>query len=116
MADMKISSHNSESPNSTLQLPEPVLKSFTRKSYSTTEPPERVLHHAKVNKSSVHETVLVEGSTRIPKIQKLVSDFFNGKEAHRSISPGQVAACGATIQATILSGYRDCWQGHDCSC
>ncbi|OKL59070.1 Heat shock protein [Talaromyces atroroseus] len=70
---------------------------------STMEPVERVLRDAKVDKSSVHEIVLVGGSTRIPKIQKLVSDFFN-KEANKSINPDEAVAYGAAVQAAILSG------------
>ncbi|KAL8709835.1 MAG: hypothetical protein Q9220_005451 [cf. Caloplaca sp. 1 TL-2023] len=71
---------------------------------STMEPVERVLRDAKIDKSSVHEIVLVGGSTRIPKIQKLVSDFFNGKEPNRSINPDEAVAYGAAVQAAILSG------------
>jgi heat shock protein 1/8 len=68
------------------------------------EPVERVLRDAKIDKSSVHEIVLVGGSTRIPKVQKLVSDFFNGKEPNRSINPDEAVAYGAAVQAAILSG------------
>ncbi|PYH92012.1 heat shock protein 70 [Aspergillus ellipticus CBS 707.79] len=70
---------------------------------STMEPVERVLRDAKIDKSSVHEIVLVGGSTRIPKIQRLVSDFFN-KEPNRSINPDEAVAYGAAVQAAILSG------------
>jgi heat shock protein 1/8 len=68
------------------------------------EPVERVLRDAKIDKSSVHEIVLVGGSTRIPKVQKLVSDFFNGKEPCKSINPDEAVAYGAAVQAAILSG------------
>lgn len=68
------------------------------------EPVERVLRDAKIDKSSVHEIVLVGGSTRIPRIQKLVSDFFNGKEPNKSINPDEAVAYGAAVQAAILSG------------
>ena len=68
------------------------------------EPVERVLRDAKIAKSSVHEIVLVGGSTRIPRIQKLVSDFFNGKEPCKSINPDEAVAYGAAVQAAILSG------------
>lgn len=68
------------------------------------EPVERVLRDAKIDKSSVHEIVLVGGSTRIPKVQKLVSDFFNGKEPNKSINPDEAVAYGAAVQAAILSG------------
>merc|ERR1711985_188876 len=71
---------------------------------STMEPVERVLRDAKIDKSSVHEIVLVGGSTRIPRIQKLVSDFFNGKEPNKSINPDEAVAYGAAVQAAILSG------------
>jgi L1 cell adhesion molecule like protein len=71
---------------------------------STMEPVERVLRDAKIDKSSVHEIVLVGGSTRIPKIQKLVSDFFNGKEPNKSINPDEAVAYGAAVQAAILTG------------
>ena len=71
---------------------------------STMEPVERVLRDAKIDKSSVHEIVLVGGSTRIPRIQKMVSDFFNGKEPNKSINPDEAVAYGAAVQAAILSG------------
>ncbi|SAL95226.1 hypothetical protein [Absidia glauca] len=70
----------------------------------TMEPVEKVLRDAKIDKSSVHELVLVGGSTRIPKIQKLVSDFFNGKEPNKSINPDEAVAYGAAVQAAILTG------------
>ncbi|KAL3466581.1 heat shock protein 70 family [Aspergillus heterothallicus] len=69
----------------------------------TMEPVERVLRDAKIDKSSVHEVVLVGGSTRIPKIQRLVSDYFN-KEPNKSINPDEAVAYGAAVQAAILSG------------
>ncbi|KAJ5126192.1 hypothetical protein N7526_008369 [Penicillium atrosanguineum] len=69
----------------------------------TMEPVERVLRDAKIDKASVHEIVLVGGSTRIPKIQKLVSDFFN-KDPNKSINPDEAVAYGAAVQAAILSG------------
>merc|ERR1712232_1183210 len=63
-----------------------------------------VLRDAKLSKNSVHEVVLVGGSTRIPKIQSMLSSFFNGKEACKSINPDEAVAYGATVQAAILSG------------
>ena len=57
-----------------------------------------------IDKSNMHEIVLIGGSTRIPRILKLVSDFFNGKEPNKSISPGGAVAFGAAVWATILSG------------
>lgn len=71
---------------------------------STIDPVEKVLRDAKLDKSSVDEIVLVGGSTRIPKVQKLVSDFFNGKEPNKSINPDEAVAYGAAVQAAILSG------------
>ena len=68
------------------------------------EPVERTLRDAKIDKGAVHEIVLVGGSTRIPKIQKMVSDFFNGKEPNKSINPDEAVAYGAAVQAAILSG------------
>ena len=71
---------------------------------STLDPIEKVLRDSKVDKSNVHEIVLVGGSTRIPRIARLVSDFFNGKEPIRSINPNEAVAYGAAVQAAILSG------------
>ncbi|KAG7809394.1 hypothetical protein KL921_003391 [Ogataea angusta] len=71
---------------------------------STLDPVEKVLKDAKLDKSQVNEIVLVGGSTRIPKVQKLVSDFFNGKEPNRSINPDEAVAYGAAVQAAILTG------------
>ncbi|KAG8860207.1 70-kilodalton heat shock protein [Serendipita sp. 411] len=71
---------------------------------STLEPVEKVLRDSKIDKSNVHEIVLVGGSTRIPRIIKLVSDFFNGKEPNKSINPDEAVAYGAAVQAAILSG------------
>ncbi|QLL31707.1 hypothetical protein HG536_0B05720 [Torulaspora globosa] len=71
---------------------------------STLEPVEKVLRDSKLDKSQIDEIVLVGGSTRIPKIQKLVSDFFNGKEPNKSINPDEAVAYGAAVQAAILTG------------
>lgn len=70
----------------------------------TMDPVDKVLADAKIDKSQVHEVVLVGGSTRIPKIQKLLSDYFNGKQLNKSVNPDEVVAAGAAIQASILSG------------
>jgi len=70
----------------------------------TMEPVERALRDAKFDKSDIHEIVLVGGSTRIPKIQKLLQDFFNGKELNKSINPDEAVAYGAAVQAAILQG------------
>lgn len=71
---------------------------------STLEPVEKVLRDSKLDKSQIDEIVLVGGSTRIPKIQKLVSDYFNGKEPNKSINPDEAVAYGAAVQAAILTG------------
>ncbi len=68
------------------------------------EPVEKVLRDSKLSKSQVHEIVLVGGSTRIPKVQELLVEFFNGKELNKSINPDEAVAYGATVQAAILSG------------
>ncbi|RGB28162.1 70 kDa heat shock protein 1 [Rhizophagus diaphanus] len=65
---------------------------------------EKVLKDSKFDKSYVHEIVLVGGSTRIPKIQRLISEFFNGKELNKSIDLDEAAVYGTTIQAAVLSG------------
>lgn len=71
---------------------------------ATIEPVEKVLRDAKVDKASIDDIVLVGGSTRIPRIQKLVKDFFGGKEPCKSINPDEAVAYGAAVQAAILSG------------
>jgi heat shock protein 1/8 len=71
---------------------------------STLTPVDRVLTDAKIDKSQVHEIVLVGGSTRIPRVQKLITDYFNGKEPNKSINPDEAVAYGAAVQAAILSG------------
>ncbi|KAI7983567.1 Heat shock cognate 70 kDa protein [Camellia lanceoleosa] len=68
------------------------------------EPVEKCLRDAKMDKNSVHDVVLVGGSTRIPKVQQLLQDFFNGKELCKSINPDEAVAYGAAVQAAILSG------------
>ena len=68
------------------------------------EPVERVIKDAKMDKSMVQEIVLVGGSTRIPKIQQMLSEYFNGKELNKSINPDEAVAYGAAVQAAILSG------------
>jgi L1 cell adhesion molecule like protein len=70
----------------------------------TLEPVEKALRDAKMDKSSIDDLVLVGGSTRIPKIQKLLSDFFNGKELNKTINPDEAVAYGAAVQAAILAG------------
>ncbi|KAJ1410018.1 Heat shock protein 70 family [Sesbania bispinosa] len=68
------------------------------------EPVEKCLRDSKIDKSQVHDVVLVGGSTRIPKVQQLLQDFFNGKELCKSINPDEAVAYGAAVQAAILSG------------
>merc|ERR1712126_494335 len=70
----------------------------------TLQPVEKALRDAKMDKSSIHDIVLVGGSTRIPKVQKLLQDFFNGKEVNKSINPDEAVAYGAAVQAAILTG------------
>merc|ERR1719464_155873 len=70
----------------------------------TLKPLEVVMKDAGMKKGEIHEIVLVGGSTRIPKIQKLVKDFFNGKEPNRGINPDEAVAYGAAVQAAILGG------------
>ncbi|XP_049582640.1 heat shock cognate 71 kDa protein [Syngnathus scovelli] len=72
----------------------------------TLQPVENALRDAKLDKSSINEIVLVGGSTRIPRIQKLLQDFFNGKELNKSINPDEAVAYGAAVQAAILSGDK----------
>ncbi|XP_037082800.1 heat shock protein 70 B2-like [Pollicipes pollicipes] len=71
---------------------------------STLEPVEKALRDAKLEKAAIHEIVMVGGSTRIPKIQKLLQDFFNGKTLNLSINPDEAVAYGAAVQAAILGG------------
>lgn len=71
------------------------------------EPVAQVLKDAKIDKSKIEEIVLVGGSTRIPKVQKLLSDYFNGKELNKSVNPDEAVAYGAAVQAAILSGQKN---------
>lgn len=70
------------------------------------EPIDNLLRDAKLSKHDIREIVLVGGSTRIPKIQKMVSDIFNGKELNKSINPDECVAYGAAIQASLLGGVK----------
>ncbi|KAK9534493.1 heat shock 70 kDa protein 1 [Anarhichas minor] len=70
----------------------------------TLEPVEKSLRDAKMDKARIHDIVLVGGSTRIPKVQKLLQDFFNGRELNKSINPDEAVAYGAAVQAAILTG------------
>ncbi|EEY70329.1 hsp70-like protein [Phytophthora infestans T30-4] len=70
----------------------------------TMDPVAQVLRDSKLSKNQGNEIVLVGGSTRIPKVQQLLKDFFNGKELFKSVNPDEAVAYGATVQAAILSG------------
>merc|ERR1711871_874408 len=70
----------------------------------TMDPVEKVLRDSKIAKNRVHDVVLVGGSTRIPKVQTMLQEFFNGKEPCRSINPDEAVAYGAAVQAAILTG------------
>ncbi|PSN30279.1 Heat shock 70 kDa protein cognate 3, partial [Blattella germanica] len=74
---------------------------------STMKPVQKVLDDADMNKKDVDEIVLVGGSTRIPKVQQLVKEFFGGKEPSRGINPDEAVAYGAAVQAGVLSGEQD---------
>ena len=73
----------------------------------TFEPVEKVIKDSKISKSNIHEIVLVGGSTRIPKIQSQLENFFNGKALNKSINPDEAVAYGAAVQAALLSGVCD---------
>jgi len=75
-------------------------KVFTR----TLEPLDRLLKDAKMSKGDIHEIVLVGGSTRIPRVQELLSNYFNGKQLNKSLNPDEAVAYGAAVQASILTG------------
>ena len=70
-------------------------------------PLEKVIKDAKMSKNQVHDVVLVGGSTRIPKIQQMVQEFFNGKELNKYINPDESVAYGAAIQAAVITNVRD---------
>ena len=74
--------------------------------YDTLKPVEQCLRDAHMDKSQIHEIVMVGGSTRIPKIQKLLQDYFRGKELNKSIDPDEAVAYGAAVQAAILHGDK----------
>jgi len=74
---------------------------------STMKPVQKVIEDSDLSKSEIDEIVLVGGSTRIPKIQQLVKEFFNGKEPSRGINPDEAVAYGAAVQGGVLSGEED---------
>ena len=65
---------------------------------------QKVLEDGDLKKDEIHEVVLVGGSTRIPKIQQLLKEFFNGKEPSRGINPDEAVAYGAAVQAGVIAG------------
>jgi len=71
---------------------------------ATLVPVEKALVDAKLDKNKIEEIVLVGGSTRIPKVQKLLTDYFNGKSLNKSINPDEAVAYGAAVQAAVLTG------------
>jgi len=73
---------------------------------STMDPVKRVLADSKIDKTQIHDVVLVGGSTRIPKVQELLKDFFNGKELCKNINPDEAVAYGAAVQAAVLTGEQ----------
>ncbi|XP_063918600.1 heat shock protein 70 A1-like [Zophobas morio] len=73
----------------------------------TLEPVEKALNDAKMDKGMIHDIVLVGGSTRIPKIQQLLQNYFNGKPLNLSINPDEAVAYGAAVQAAVLNGESD---------
>jgi len=73
----------------------------------TIQPVEDVLKQSGLSKKEIDEIVLVGGSTRIPKIQQLIKDFFDGKEPNRGINPDEAIAYGAAVQGGILGGEAD---------
>jgi heat shock protein 1/8 len=79
------------------QLADPIFK-------RTIEPINRLLNDAKMSKSDIDEIVLVGGSTRIPRVQELLSDYFGGKSLNKSLNPDEAVAYGAAVQAAILTG------------
>lgn len=73
----------------------------------TIEPVEQVLKDAKMDKSKIHEIILVGGSSRIPKVKQMLSDMFNGKKLNESVNPDEAVAYGAAVEAAVLKGVKD---------
>ncbi|CAF1425344.1 unnamed protein product, partial [Rotaria sordida] len=71
---------------------------------STLELVEKALHDAKIDKDNIHDIILIGGSTRIPKVQQLLQNFFNGKELNKSLNPDEAVVYGAAVEAAILTG------------
>jgi heat shock protein 1/8 len=74
---------------------------------ATLDPVKKVLSDSKLDKGQIHDVVLVGGSTRIPKIQDMLKEYFNGKELNKSINPDEAVAYGAAVQAAVLTGKQD---------
>ena len=74
---------------------------------NTLKPLQKVLDDSGMKKTEIDEVVLCGGSTRIPKVQQLVKEFFNGKEPNRGINPDEAVAFGAAVQGGVLSGEED---------
>ena len=72
----------------------------------TMVPVEQVLRDSKISKSSIHEIVLVGGTTRIPKLQSMISQYFNGKDLCKSVNPDECVAYGAAVQGDVLNGAK----------
>jgi L1 cell adhesion molecule like protein len=72
----------------------------------TLKPVEQCLRDSKLSKNSIHDVVMVGGSTRIPKIIQLLKDFFNGRDPNRSINPDEAIAFGAAVQAAVIGGNK----------
>merc|ERR1711871_189809 len=73
----------------------------------TLDPVKQELKDSGIDKKDVSQIVLVGGSTRIPKVQEILSQYFNGKELNKEINPGEAVAYGAAVQGAILSGSSD---------
>jgi L1 cell adhesion molecule like protein len=71
------------------------------------DPVKKVLQDSKLDKAQIHDVVLVGGSTRIPKVQEMLKEYFNGKELCKSINPDEAVAFGAAVQAAVLTGKQD---------
>jgi heat shock protein 1/8 len=94
-----------ESEDFSLTITRAKFEELCMSQFKETIPPvEKVLKDSGMSKNQIHEVVLVGGSTRIPKVQELLKEFFNGKEPNRSINPDEAVAYGAAVQAAILSG------------
>jgi heat shock 70kDa protein 1/2/6/8 len=107
MANIEIDSLN-DGVDLSVQLSRAKFESLCMDIFQRTiEPVNKVLTDAKISKQDVNEIVLVGGSTRIPKIQELLSNYFNGKKLCHSINPDEAVAYGAAVQAAILSGVKD---------